>query len=233
MSESEGFFARLLAPGDPTYFTLVDVVLAMSVATALCFLLAFTYRRTHRGTSYSQSFLITLFVMGVVTSIVMMIIGSNIARAFSLVGALSIIRFRTAVKDPRDTGFLFAAVIVGMGCGTSFYMAVVVMTVFVCALILLLYHFDYGVKQRLESIVRVGLKDSPEVQAAVESVLNGAFREASLVNRILDLGQDEATHVYVVRPRRDSDFEAVEERLRQIDGVVSLSRYQTDQHAPV
>ena len=205
----------------------------MSVATALCFVLAFTYRQTHRGTSYSQSFLITLFLMGIVTSIVMMIIGSNIARAFSLVGALSIIRFRTAVKDPRDTGFLFAAVIVGMGCGTAFYMPVIGMTVFVSLLVLLLYHFDYGVKRRLESILRIGLEDSPTVRHELEAALGEAFEQASLVNRILDREQGQATHVYVVRPGRRLAYEEAEQRLLAIEGVSTLSRYQTDQHAPV
>ncbi|MDH3523669.1 MAG: DUF4956 domain-containing protein [Acidobacteriota bacterium] len=205
----------------------------MGVATALCFVLAFTYRQTHRGTSYSQSFLITLFVMGVVTSIVMMIIGSNIARAFSLVGALSIIRFRTAVKDPRDTGFLFAAVIVGMGCGTAFYMPVISMTIFVSLLVLLLHHFDYGVKRRLESIVRISLEDSPAVREELEAVLGSTFEYASLVNRILDREEGQATHVYVVRPGKRLAFEDAEKRLLGIEGVLTLSRYQTDQHAPV
>jgi hypothetical protein len=205
----------------------------MGVATALCFVLAFTYRQTHRGTSYSQSFLITLFLMGIVTSIVMMIIGSNIARAFSLVGALSIIRFRTAVKDPRDTGFLFAAVIVGMGCGTAFYMPVIGMTIFVSLLILLLYHFDYGVKRRLESILRIGLEDSPAVREELEAALAETFEHTSLVNRILDREEGQATHVYVVRPGRHLGFEEAEERLLGIEGVSTLSRYQTDQHSPV
>ena len=233
MNDSDGFLATLLASNDPSSFTFSDVFLAMGVATALCFVLAFTYRRTHRGTSYSQSFLITLFVMGVVTSIVMMIIGSNIARAFSLVGALSIIRFRTAVKDPRDTGFLFAAVIVGMGCGTAFYMPVISMTVFLSLLVMLLYHVDYGVKRRLESILRISLEDSSAVRAEVEAALEETFGAVSLVNRILDVEGGQATHVYVIRPRKDVAFEEAEERLRQIHGVVSLSRYQTDQHAPV
>lgn len=100
MNQFEHFLSQLFR-SDEVLFGLADVLLALVVSTILCLMLGYVYRRTHRGTSYSQSFLVTLFLMGITTAVVMMVIGSNIARAFSLVGALSIIRFRTAVKDPR------------------------------------------------------------------------------------------------------------------------------------
>ena len=120
-SETTFFLDKLLQTAEPDMFSAPDLMLAMCVSALLAYVLAHVYRHTHRGTSYSQSFLVTLFIMSVATAVVMLIIGSNIARAFSLVGALSVIRFRTAVKDARDTGYLFAAMIAGMGCGTQFY----------------------------------------------------------------------------------------------------------------
>jgi len=113
--ETNYFLDKLLQPSQTELFGPADLLLAMSVAALLCFVLANIYRQTHRGTSYSQSFIVTLFMMSVATAVVMMIIGSNIARAFSLVGALSIIRFRTAVKDSRDTGYLFSRFVRGGG----------------------------------------------------------------------------------------------------------------------
>ena len=233
MNQIEYFLSQLFRPTDLTLFSLGDVVLAMTVTTILCFIVAHVYRATHRGTSYSQSFLVTLFIMGIATSIVMMIIGSNIARAFSLVGALSIIRFRTAVKDARDTGFLFLAMIAGMGCGTKFYMPAIAMVAFVSVLILALYTFDYGVKKRLESIVRVTFREGPETQAKVEGELGSSFRDYKLINRIRDFGDGLVTNVYVVRPGRTGGVEDFESRVGKIDGVAHLSLYQTDQHAPV
>ena len=102
--DSSFFLEKLLQTPSTELFSTADVFLAMGISTLLCWVISQIYRMTHRGTSYSQSFIITMFAMAVCTAVVMMIIGSNIARAFSLVGALSIIRFRTAVKDPRDTG---------------------------------------------------------------------------------------------------------------------------------
>jgi uncharacterized membrane protein YhiD involved in acid resistance len=226
------FLSQLFQPAEESLFTVGDIIMAMVVASLLCFVLATVYRVTHRGTSYSQSFLITLFIMAVTTSIVMMIIGSNIARAFSLVGALSIIRFRTAVKDARDTGFLFAAMIAGMACGTKFYLAGIVMTVFVALLVLALYHFDYGIKKKLESIVRVTFRDESGALERIEREMSGAFHEIKLINRILDFGDEHVTNVYVVRPRKGVEVDEFEAKLRETDGVVHLALYQTDQHAP-
>ena len=233
MSEESNYFLdKLFKPAQTDIFSAGDLFLAMTVSALLAFVLAHVYRTTHRGTSYSQSFLVTMFMMAVATSVVMMIIGSNIARAFSLVGALSIIRFRTAVKDARDTGYLFAAMIAGMGCGTQFYLASIAMTFFISVMVIVLYATDYGIKQKLESILRITYKKSDGVLDQIEREMGDSFREHRLINRILDFGDDEETNVYVVRPDSSSEPSQVEERLRAVEGVVNLSIYQSDQHAP-
>jgi hypothetical protein len=230
-AEPRYFLDQLLKPSETDLFTFPEVVLAMLVATLLAFVLSAVYRYTHRGTSYSQSFIVTMFIMGVATAVVMMIIGSNIARAFSLVGALSIIRFRTAVKDPRDTGYLFAAMIAGMGCGTGFYMASITMTGFISLLVVLLYKTDYGLKAKLESILRVTYRGEDSLNR-IEQQLAESFREFKLINRILEFEDGGETNVYVVRPRASTEPEEIERRLREIEGVERLSIYQSDQHAP-
>ena len=79
-------------------FSVLDIVIVMVLSFVLSSFIGWIYKITHRGSSYTQSFVLTLVMNGMVVSLVMMIVGSNIARAFSLVGALSIIRFRNAVK---------------------------------------------------------------------------------------------------------------------------------------
>jgi hypothetical protein len=234
MNEGGGeyFLDRLFRPGEQTLFGPADLFLAMAVASLLVFVLASVYRYTHRGTSYSQSFIITMFLMAVSTSVVMMIIGSNIARAFSLVGALSIIRFRTAMKDARDTGYLFTAMIAGMGCGTDFYMASIMLTAFVSVLMLLLHVSDYGLKQKLESVVRVTYRRGGETVANMEAELARSCWVVRFLKRVFVFGDEEETNVYVVRPRRGGDTSEIESQLRGVDGVVRLSLYQSDQHAP-
>jgi uncharacterized membrane protein YhiD involved in acid resistance len=229
---NEYFLDKLFRPGELELFGPGDVFLAMAVASLLVFVLSSVYRYTHRGTSYAQSFIITMFLMAVSTSVVMMVIGSNIARAFSLVGALSIIRFRTAMKDARDTGYLFTAMIAGMACGTDFYMAAIMLTAFVSVLMLILYASDYGLKQKLESVIRVTYRKGEETVANMEAEIARSFVEYRLINRVLDFGDEEETNVYVVRPRRGGNTDDVESRLRSVDGVLRLSLYQSDQHSP-
>ena len=226
------FLEKLFHPAETQLFGIADVLLAMTVSALLCYVLASVYRYTHRGTSYSQSFMVTMFIMAVVASVVMIIIGSNIARAFSLVGALSIIRFRTAVKDARDTGYLFAGMVVGMGCGTDFYMASILLTAFVSVLMLIIFLTDYGLKQKLESIMRVTYQAGEERVAKIEEALAHALPDFRLINRILDFGDGAETNVYVIRPGSSTSTTEIEQRLRKIDGVVNISLYQSDQHAP-
>lgn len=233
MNQVDFFLSQLFQPAENTLFSVADVLLSMVVTTLLCFMLTQVYRYTHRGTSYSQSFMVTMFLMAVTTSVVMMIIGSNIARAFSLVGALSIIRFRTAMKDPRDTGYLFAAMIAGMGCGTQFYMPSIALTVFVSMLMLAVHYMDYGVKSRLESILRITFADTEQEHAKIEQELAQVCQEYKLINRIREFGDGLVTNVYVVMPAKEVEIADVESRLKDVGGVVRLALYETDQHAPV
>jgi len=91
------------------------------ISFVLGILISYIYKITHRGISYSQSFIHTLVLLCMIVSVVMMTIGNNLARAFGLVGALSIIRFRTAVKDTKDTAYVFWVLATGMAIGTGNY----------------------------------------------------------------------------------------------------------------
>lgn len=88
-------------------FTVMDVTLVLVISFVMSAFIGWIYKITHRGTSYTQSFVFTLVLNGIIVAVVMLIVGSNIARTFSLVGALSIIRFRNAVKEACNMGFIF------------------------------------------------------------------------------------------------------------------------------
>jgi hypothetical protein len=109
-------------------FTVGDIVFTIILSFLLSLVVAWTYKTTYKGVAYTQSYVHTLILMGMVVSIIMLVIGSNIARAFTLVGALSIVRFRNAIKDTRDVGFIFYAMGMGMAVGTRFYLLAVVST---------------------------------------------------------------------------------------------------------
>ena len=126
--------------------TIPDIIIVLFWSIILSIIVATTYRTTHRGVSYSQSFTQTLVLLGLIVAVVMLIVGTNIARAFTLLGALSIVRFRNAVKDTRDVGFIFFTMVIGMACGTRFYLLGIITTITGCLLIYYMTYTDFGQK---------------------------------------------------------------------------------------
>ena len=140
-------------------FSILDVVVVLALSFALSAFIGWIYKITHRGTSYTQSFVFTLVLNGMVVALVMMVIGSNIARAFSLVGALSIIRFRNAVRETRDVGFIFFTMAIGMAVGTRFYLLAVIGAGVISLVILLMTRFDWYARPMSNQILRIQLPD--------------------------------------------------------------------------
>ena len=157
----------------------------LSITLGLAFLLtlvvAKVYQITYRGVSFSPSFMHTLVLTGMVIAAVMIIIGSNIARAFSLVGALSIIRFRNAVKDTRDVAFIFLAMGVGMACGTGFFMISIILTAITCGAALIMSFVRFGEHGMTERIVRI---HTPAV-AGFEKVFEPVLRENTIHHNLV------------------------------------------------
>jgi uncharacterized membrane protein YhiD involved in acid resistance len=132
-----------------------DILVNLALAFVLGMVISFVYKRTHRGLSYSQSFMLTLVFVTVIVAVVMMIIGNNLARAFALVGALSIIRFRTVVKDTKDTAYVFLALAAGMAMGTSNYFLGVAGVAFMSVIALVLHATNFGSLYKSEFILRL------------------------------------------------------------------------------
>ena len=143
-------------------FSVADVVISMALSFVLCSLIGWVYQITHRGASYTQSYVHTLVLNGMVVAVIMLIVGSNIARAFALVGALSIIRFRNAVKETRDVGFIFFTMAVGMAVGTKFYLLAAVTAVVICLVILIMTRFNWYARRVVSQILKVQVpNDAP------------------------------------------------------------------------
>ncbi|MEG0228603.1 MAG: DUF4956 domain-containing protein, partial [Lachnospiraceae bacterium] len=101
--------------------SVVEIIIQLSIASVLGFVIYLSYFLSHSGTIYSRKFNTSLVILTVLTTIVMTAIGNNVALSLGMVGALSIVRFRTAIKDSRDTVYIFWAVVVGLACGVGDY----------------------------------------------------------------------------------------------------------------
>ncbi|MFZ5622797.1 MAG: DUF4956 domain-containing protein [Gemmatimonadota bacterium] len=205
-------------------FGLWETVTALVLSFALSLLLAYFYRQSHRGLSYSVSFVHAMIIMGVTVAIIMLIIGSNIARAFTLVGALSIIRFRNAVKDSRDVSFIFMTMAMGMAVGTGFYLTAVIFTLFGCAMVYVLSRFEIGATRTREVLLKLHAPEGVDYHTAFNDPFFRFLREHSLLSvETLDEGRW-LELVYSVEFKRGADEGAFLEELRRITrgGKVAL-----------
>ena len=99
-----------------------DIILHIVAAAIISGAIYISYWFTHTGTAYSKKFNVSLMTLTILTATVMTVIGNNVALSLGMVGALSIVRFRTAIKDSRDTTYIFWAIIVGICCGVGDYL---------------------------------------------------------------------------------------------------------------
>lgn len=100
-------------------FSIIDMVISLALALALGMFVFEIYRKTYRGVMYSRSFGITLIALALITDLAIMTVTSNVVLSLGMVGALSIVRFRTAIKEPLDIAFLFWSIVVGIMLGAG------------------------------------------------------------------------------------------------------------------
>jgi uncharacterized membrane protein YhiD involved in acid resistance len=213
------FLKELARFGDVTdTFTAFDVAMVLGLSFVLSLIVAWTYRFTHRGISYSQSFAQTLVIMGVVVSLIMLVIGSNIARAFALVGALSIIRFRNAVKESRDVAFVFFVMAVGMACGTRFYMLASFAAVAISAFIVILSKLDLFAREFRERILRAEFPVGPDPDELLSPLFETYTDDASLVSVETVKAGEVQELVYSVQMKRKVEAQTLLSEVRKVNG---------------
>lgn len=158
------------------------ILINLLLAFALGVVVSWVYRWTHRGVSYSVSFVHTLVLLSSITAFVMMVIGNSIARAFSLVGALSIIRFRTPVKDTRDTAFVFLSLGIGFAAGTGAYVIAVLGTVAIGLFALIIRHIRIGESGKGEFLLRFRVANSSDGESVYNIVFDRYLKRNTLIN---------------------------------------------------
>lgn len=145
--------------------SLQEICTNIVVAALLGFMIYISYYISHKGTIYSKKFNASLVILTILTGTVMTVIGNNIALSLGMVGALSIVRFRTAVKDSRDTVYIFWTIIVGICCGVGDYEVAAVgsAVTFIVMLVLGLVKSD----NRMLLIIRAARNRQAEIQAHI------------------------------------------------------------------
>ena len=140
---------RLLLSGPDLKDALISLILAATVGLIISQL----YKYTHRGLNYEHTFMASLVLMAPIVSVVMLYIRGDLVLSLGLIGSLSIVRFRTAIKDTRDMVFLFWVIAVGLGAGTYNWSVVVVSSIFIMLIVAALYFVRYGHSQNTDFVL--------------------------------------------------------------------------------
>jgi len=172
----------LLTPeGNLLNYSNMEMLVNLLLALVIGFVLSGVYRKTHKGLSYSQSFSQTIVYVTLIVAIVMMVIGGSLARAFALVGALSIIRFRTVLKDTKDMAYVFGSLALGMAAGTSNYFLSGIGTVSIIGLAYMLHLTNFGAVYKSEFILRFRFLQNGDSSAYLE-LINETCKRSNLLH---------------------------------------------------
>lgn len=198
-------------------FSTADVVFTIVLSFVLSLLVAWIYKITYRGVSYTQSYVHTLVLMSMVVAIIMLIIGSNIARAFALVGALSIIRFRNAIKDTRDVGYIFFAMAIGMAAGTRFYLLAIVTTLIICFIWWGMVSLNLFAKDIREQILKVRIPGDMRYDTLFDRVFSRYLARFSLIAVETVQAGTQTELVYGIELKKPSEAQTFLNELRQLN----------------
>ncbi len=168
--------------------TIFTAIITMLTAVMLGAAIAFTYYKTQEE-NFQRSMAVTLFMLPIILSVIILFVGSNIARAFSLAGTLSIIRFRSAPGDPKDIGFIFFDIAAGLACGVGLYGYGALFVIILCALIIICEKCRFFERKSVRKILKITIPENLNYQGVFDNILDQYTQKYSLTKiKTTDLG---------------------------------------------
>lgn len=207
--------------------TLQDVFINFAAAAVIACLIYISYKVSHSGAVYSERFNVSLVMLTLITTLVMNVIGNNIALSLGMVGALSIVRFRTAIKDPRDTAYIFWAIAVGICCGVSDYLIAGAGSVLIFVFLIL-----FGFVRNNERIMII-INGSREADEEIEKRMEEFFAGKAVMRVHNASLQDEAVeYIYEISDKIMRKYENINgsmtKILSSVKGVTNISVVRQD-----
>ena len=199
---------------NPSEMTPEQIVLNIGIAAVLGFFIFISYYISHRGTIYSKKFNASLVILAALTGTVMTVIGNNIALSLGMVGALSIVRFRTAIKDPMDLLFLFWSIGTGIICGAGLYKIAVILAVLVTIGLLILDLFPVRISPYLLIINADSADREDDILALIQQ--NAGYYKLKSKN----ISSGSMDLIYETRSKNEKELV---NSLSRLDGILSVS----------
>lgn len=196
-----------------TVFSVLEVMVISLILSMVIFL---TYKITFSGVMYNRKFNISLVMLTLVTTMVMFVIGSDIALSLGMVGALSIVRFRTAIKDPRDTVYIFWSIGVGLSVGTGNYLVSSIGSVFLLGVLSIFSFSGIGKEDRYILIIRGNRDKEEEIMRCVFNSFKGSkLRAKNSIGNSMEI-------IYQIKIKNNEDKNIIS-NLYSIEGVNAVN----------
>lgn len=180
-----------------------DIVTNIAMCLVLGAIIYLSYYITHKGTIYSKKFNASLVILTILTGTVMTVIGNNIALSLGMVGALSIVRFRTAIKDTRDTVYIFWTIIVGICCGVGDFLVASIGSAFAFVALIILGFI------RNDNRVLVIIKGQRKNEEDIKSIMYQAFKGKAIC-KVHNTTKDDSEFIYEVTSKLLKKYETTE-----------------------
>lgn len=199
---------------------LVNIILSFFLGLFISYI----YKMTHKGMSYSQSFMITNIFIALIVCMVIMIIGNNIARAFALVGALSIIRFRTVVKDTKDIAYIFWSLASGMAAGTGSYYIAIIGSIIISAVAIILFKTNYGSIYKSEFLLQFRYNKNPKNSVPIyNNIFNEFCKTTTLLNSEISEDKETLKLTFDIYLKESSDIDDFTLKISKLEGISEVS----------
>jgi hypothetical protein len=220
--------SQLLPTTTTVTLSSAEIAIILGGTFGLCVVIAWIYKGTHRGLSYSQSFQFSLVIIGMLAAAVMMVARVGILNALGILGVFALVRFRTIVKDTKDMAYILFVLVVGLAMGTKEYDLALITTGAVGVVVLVLTRLNFGMSKRHDSVIRVIHVQDGEAgldPSGLESALGGASESYSLLSAHSHGDRTEMT--YGVRPKRGSNALSVLAAVSALPGIENAELFDT------
>lgn len=169
--------------------TVVSVLEILASSIIIGLVISLVYLFTHKKEGYSQAFCVALVLLAPIVGLVILLIGNNVARAFSLAGAFALIRFRSAPGDPKDIAFVFLSVVMGLACGMGYWFYAAIATVVICLVIIILHLTNYAGKKGDVYTLKITVPETLNYVGAFDETLDKYTNSFKLVRvKSVDFG---------------------------------------------
>lgn len=184
-------------------------------------------KTSNKSRGYSQNFSLTLVIVPTVIAIIVLLIGSNVARAFSLAGAFSMIKFRSAPGDPKDISYILFTMAAGLACGVGAFGFAALFTIFLCALMFVLNIVNFGAEKGNQKLLKIIIPEDLDYEGVFDSVFSYYATDYQLIKvKTTDLGSLFQLSYMITMKNKISEKEFLDAlRCRNGNLNITLSRY--------